>query len=72
MTPLAAGSTSSLGPWYFGLNVWVRGGDRTLKKANLEPGVVGARVAPLPGQISVTDHYEGGLALRCIRRTDLP
>jgi hypothetical protein len=63
------------GSFYFGTTVWLRAHDGTLQTGTLEPGVAGSRVAPLHvarGDVGYRDHYEGGLALRCIRRTDLP
>jgi hypothetical protein len=73
LTPVAAAAPpSGLGPWYFGLQIFVRLRDGTIGKGSLEPGVVGKRVAPADGQINFTQHYDvPGLALRCIRRTDV-
>jgi hypothetical protein len=72
LAPVAATGQSFWGPFYFGLNVWLRTHDGGLAVGNLAPGVTGSRVSPLGIDASSTTHYEGGLALRCIRRTDLP
>jgi hypothetical protein len=77
LTPVAgpaASSSWSFGSFYFGLHVWLRAHDGTLATGDLSPGVTGPRVAPIDYRLqgSYTTHYEGGLALRCIRRTDLP
>jgi hypothetical protein len=72
LIPLAGnGVNASLGPFYFGLLVWVHGRDGKLAAANLDPGVTGGRITPLDFTSGYTDHYEGGLGLRCIRRTQL-
>jgi hypothetical protein len=76
LTPLEAGASSDASFWgtfYFGLEVWLRAKDGTIASGNLAPGVVGSRVAAIPNATMYpTQHYEGGLALRCIRRTDVP
>lgn len=73
MTPIAASAGSFFGPFYFGLRVWIRGHDGKIAYGDLSPGFAGNRVAPFDFTLtSYTAHYEGGLALRCIRRTDLP
>ena len=60
-------------PFFFSsLGIWVRGNDGTIQEGTLAPGVTGSRVKPLPAGIVTTNHYEGGLGLRCIRRTDVP
>ena len=46
--------------------------DVVFKAGTLTPGVTGSRVTSLPAGIALTDHYEGQLGLRCIRRTALP
>lgn len=74
LTPVAgsqASASSGLGPFYFGLRVWVHGRDGKLAAASLAPGLSGARVTPLDFTSGYTEHYEGGLGLRCIRRTSL-
>jgi hypothetical protein len=67
------------GPLYFGLTVWIRAHDGTLAVANLEPGVTpdkritfrsGTTTGPLSGP--PTSAVQDPIALRCIRRTDLP
>jgi hypothetical protein len=60
-------------PFFFSsLEIWVRGSDGSIQQGTLAPGVPGGRVKPLPIPSDSKDHYEGGLGLRCIRRTDLP
>jgi hypothetical protein len=69
-----AGSTG-LGTMYFNLHVWVRARDGKLAQGNLSPGDDPNRVTELPfdpASGAYTQHYEGSLGLRCIRRTDLP
>jgi hypothetical protein len=63
-----------LGFFFSSLAIWVRADDGTIKAGTLAPGVTGSRVAPLqiPQGWSLTDHYEGSLGLRCIRRSDMP
>jgi hypothetical protein len=70
LAPLAAGTF--WGPFYFSLKVWLRTQDGGLAVGDLSAGVTGSRVSPLGVSADSTTHYEGGLALRCIRRTDLP
>lgn len=74
LTPLATTGGDLWGAFYFGSSIWVRGNDGVIKAGTLAPGVVGSRVQPLTYQngFDETKHYEGGLSLRCIRRTDLP
>jgi hypothetical protein len=74
LTPFAASlGTSGLGPMYFGLQIWVRAHDGTIAAGSLAPGRAGARVTPFDfTKVGYTEHYEGALGLRCIRRTDLP
>ena len=60
-----------LGFFFSSLAIWVRANDGTIKAGTLEPGVTGDRVTPLqlqPGW-TLTQHYEGGLGLRCIKRS---
>lgn len=66
-TPHAA---SSWATFYFSLHVWVRKTDGTLGIADLSP--TATPVMPLPSGLDPTVHYEGGVALRCIRRTTAP
>jgi hypothetical protein len=68
------GAQAGLGFFFSSLAIWVRADDGTIKAGTLEPGVTGARVMPLqlqPGW-DLTQHYEGNLGLRCIRRSELP
>lgn len=67
-----AGSASSMGAFYFSLRVFVRATDGSIQEANLAPSIAN-RVTPLSAVGDARkQHYEGGLALRCIRRTPLP
>ena len=75
LTPLEAGASADASFWgtfYFGLKVWLRANDGTIASGDLSPDVVGSRATVMPGFGSSVEHYEGGLALRCIRRTDMP
>ena len=65
---------TGLGFFFGSLAIWVRANDGTIQAGTLQPGVTGNRVTPLQfqNQFGATDHYEGNLGLRCIRRTDLP
>jgi hypothetical protein len=65
---------TGLGFFFASLAIWVRADDGTIQAGTLAPGVTGNRVTPLQfqNQFGATDHYEGNLGLRCIRRTDLP
>ena len=56
------------GNFYFGLTVWARGKDGSLRVADLSPGAT-AKISDLPVPATSKTHYEGGLALRCLRRT---
>src|SRR6185295_10422652 len=62
------GSSGFFGNFYFGLRVWIRGNDGSLGQGDLSPGVT-SRVSALPVPTDSKTHYEGGLALRCIRVT---
>ena len=75
-----AGVNADFTSFYFGLKVFVRGNDGTLKIGLLDPGIPPPRVTPLPADINsdgvVTEndfkyHFEagGGAGLRCIPRT---
>lgn len=66
-TPNASGF---FGNFYFSLSVWVRGSDGSLRMGTLAPGAT-APVSDLPVPATSKLHYEGGLALRCIRRTPI-
>jgi hypothetical protein len=67
LTPLASGVGGFFGSFYFGLQVFVRADDGSLKLGSLAPGAGAARVSAYPNASS-TSHDEGGYALRCIRR----
>jgi hypothetical protein len=60
---------SSWATFYFSLRVWVRGSDGSLGIADLSP--TAAPTIPLPAGVDPTVHYEAGVALRCIRRTEV-
>ncbi len=67
------GNTTFWGSFYFGLKVFIRAADGTIQQGDLTPAAT-VRVTPLtyPPGWSPQKHYEGGLALRCIRRTQVP
>jgi hypothetical protein len=69
----ANNNTTFWGSFYFGLRVFLRAADGTIQAGDLAPGVV-QRVSALnyPAGLGAQHHYEGGLALRCIRRTQVP
>jgi hypothetical protein len=58
--------------FYASLAIWVRGDDGTIQSGTLAPDWTGSRVTPLPPEHVATEHYEGSLGLRCIRRSDRP
>jgi hypothetical protein len=62
-----AAKADFFGEFYYSLDVYASGNDRTLVKGSLEPASPG--VAPLPATVdgSSTSHLEAGLALRCIK-----
>lgn len=66
--------SAGFGTFFASLAIWVRGDDGAIAAGTLAPGVAGSRVTPLqvPPAPSSTSHYEGGLGLRCIRRSALP
>jgi hypothetical protein len=64
-TPNASGF---FGNFYFSMSVWVRGKDGGLRVGDLSPAAT-TRVWDLPVPSTSTTHFEGGIALRCIRRT---
>jgi hypothetical protein len=68
---LSSSGSTVFSSFYVSLAVWVRADDGTIQSATLAPDWTGSRVIPLPPH-SPTEHYEGSLGLRCIRRTDLP
>ena len=52
--------------------MFVRASDGSIKKADLSPGQ-SKRIQPLSASgDALESHYEGGVSLRCIRRTALP
>jgi hypothetical protein len=58
--------------FYFGFNIWIRARDGSIAAAALEPtGAVIQRIDFTNG-LSPTQHYEGGLALRCLLHDTLP
>jgi hypothetical protein len=63
---------SSWGPLYFGLTLWLRAHDGTLAVGNLEPGVGAANRITMRNPGTDNFAYQVPIALRCIRRTDLP
>ena len=69
----ANNNTTFWGSFYFGLKVFLRAADGSIKAGDLAPGVA-QRVSTLtyPQGLGPLHHYEGGLALRCIRRTQVP
>jgi hypothetical protein len=69
LTPIAMNNI--WGTLYFGLTVWLRAHDGTIAVGTLEPGVTGSRVTQ---RNLGTEAYafQMPIALRCIRRTDLP
>jgi len=60
-----------LGFFFSSLAIWVRANDGTIQAGTLAPDVTGTRVTPLQLQNgwTLTQHYEGNLGLRCIRRS---
>jgi hypothetical protein len=60
------------GPTYFGLTVWLRARDGTLAVGDLEPGVAADTRVSMRNPGTDTFAYQMPIALRCIRRTDLP
>ena len=67
------GAGSELSFFFSALAIWVRADDGTIKAGTLAPGAGAGRVTPLGvSGAELMDHYEGNLALRCIRRTELP
>jgi hypothetical protein len=60
------------GTFYFSLSIFVRAGDGSIQKADLSPGQ-STRIVPLSAVGDARkSHYEGGVSLRCIRRTTIP
>jgi len=60
------------GPLYFGLTVWLRAHDGTLAVGDLEPGVTADKRVTMRNPGTDAFAYQMPIALRCIRRTDLP
>lgn len=58
--------------FFSSLAIWVRGTNGSIEIGTLAPGGADNRVRPIAPEISLTNHYEGDVSLRCIRRTDLP
>jgi hypothetical protein len=70
---LSGAAGGGLGFFYSTLAIWVRAADGTIQSGTLQPGITGSHTIPLPPGVSTsTEHYEGGLGLRCIRNTDAP
>jgi hypothetical protein len=70
---LSGAAGGGLGFFYSTLAIWVRAADGTIQSGTLQPGITGSHTFPLPPGVSTsTEHYEGGLGLRCIRNTDAP
>jgi hypothetical protein len=67
----ALSTPSGTGHVYFGMTVWIRGSDGSLRQGDLSQGT-SPRVMDLPVPATSTIHYEGELALRCQRRTTNP
>lgn len=69
----AGGNSTFWGSFYFGLKVFIRATDGSIQEGDLSPGAA-VRVSPLsyPQGWTAQQHYEGALALRCIRRTQVP
>ena len=71
-TAEAKAGASFWGTFYFSLSIFVRAGDGSIRKADLSPGQ-SPRIAALSvAGDAMKSHYEGGVSLRCIRRTALP
>jgi hypothetical protein len=60
------------GPTYFGLTVWLRTHDGMLAVGDLDPGVAADKRVTMRNPGTDTFAYQTPIALRCIRRTDLP
>jgi hypothetical protein len=60
-------SSRYFGNFYFGLSVWTRGTNGTLRIGDLSPAA-SQRVVDSPVPATSKVHYEGGVGLRCIRR----
>lgn len=62
-----AGADAASFSFYFSSRIFVRASDKSIKAGDIAPGVA-TRVTDLTTS-DPTIHYEGGLSLRCIRRT---
>jgi hypothetical protein len=73
MAPIAtAAPTDVFSTFYFGFHIWIRAEDGSIAAATLDPtGAVVERIDFTSG-LGPTNHYEGGLALRCLHRDTLP
>jgi hypothetical protein len=68
----AKSGASFWGTFYFSVSIFVRAGDGSIQKADLSPGQ-STRIVPLSvAGDALKSHYEGGVSLRCIRRTAIP
>jgi hypothetical protein len=68
----AKSGASFWGTFYFSVSIFVRAGDGSIQKADLSPGQ-STRIVPLSvSGDALKSHYEGGVSLRCIRRTTIP
>ena len=70
----SVGSTAGFGSFYFSFAVWVLRSDGSVSGAILDPNS-SPRFLPLASSsgspFDPRGHYEGALALRCVRVTDL-
>jgi hypothetical protein len=64
-------TTTSGASFYFSLQVFTRATDGSIAQGSLAPGV-SPRVTPFPPGTDLKLHYEGGLALRCIKTAPAP
>jgi hypothetical protein len=60
---------SSWATFYFSLRVWVHNSDGALGIADLSPNA--PLTIQIPTGVDPTLHYEGNVALRCLRRTEV-
>ncbi len=69
LTDVSSHSTGGWGAFYFSLQIFVRATDGSIQKGDLSPGAQ-PRVTPLTvSGDALKNHYEGALALRCIRQS---
>jgi hypothetical protein len=71
-TLAGVGDPNTWGPLYFGLTVWLRAHDGTIGVGTLEPGVAAGQRITMRNLDAGTEALQLPIALRCIRRTDLP